>query len=40
MTKPEIIVDTRLDVFVIRTSALIRHSSFVIRHFAYVCARR
>jgi len=36
MTKLEKMVDARLKIFVIRTSTLIRHSSFVIRHSAHV----
>ncbi len=40
MAKPEITVNMRSEIFVIRTSTLIRHSSFVIRHFAHVHSRR
>jgi hypothetical protein len=40
MPTPEIMVDMRLEIFVIRTSTLIRHSSFVIRHSAHVSVGR
>jgi hypothetical protein len=36
MTRLDIVLNTGLDIFVIGTSSLLRHSSFVIRHSSHV----